>query len=76
MVYLTCAVIDLGGWGEITHGVMRQHSAPLKSDVRSHLSGSSAIQPLAASEESWQPLIMMQTIIPHDGKRAYNNARI
>ena len=28
-------------------------SAPLHADVRSHLSGSSAIQPLAASEERW-----------------------
>ena len=28
-------------------------SAPLYADVRSRLSGSSAIQPLAASEESW-----------------------
>ena len=28
-------------------------SAPLHADVRSHLSGSSTIQPLAASEESW-----------------------
>ena len=28
-------------------------SAPLQADVRSHLSGSSAIQPLAASEERW-----------------------
>ena len=30
--------------------------APLHADVRSHLSGSSAIQPLAASEESWHHL--------------------
>lgn len=34
-----------------------QHSAPSHAlaDVRSHLSGSSAIQSLAASEESWHP---------------------
>ena len=31
-------------------------SAPLHADVRSHLSGSSEIQPLAASEESWHRL--------------------
>ena len=35
----------------------RQHSAPLHAlaDVRSHLSGSPAMQSLAASEESWHP---------------------
>ena len=52
MVYLTCAVIGLGGRGEIQHGLKQLHSAPLHVDVRSHLSGFSAIQPLAASEES------------------------
>ena len=31
-------------------------SAPSHADVRSHLAGSSAIQPLAASEESWYRL--------------------
>ena len=33
-------------------------SAPLQADVRSHLSGSSAIQPLAASGESWHRLFI------------------
>ena len=51
MVHLTCAVIGLGGWGEIMHGLKRQPAAPLHADVRSNLSGSSAIQPLAAREE-------------------------
>ena len=35
--------------------VHAQHST-LHTDVRSHLSGSPAIQPLAASEESWNRL--------------------
>ena len=34
-------------WTEVAERVR------LYADVRSHLSGSSAIQPLAASEESW-----------------------
>ena len=34
-------------------------SAPLHADVRSHLSGSSAIQLLAASEESWHSLLFL-----------------
>ena len=34
-------------------------SAPLHADVRSHLSGSSAIQLLAASEESWHSLFFL-----------------
>ena len=50
MVYLTFAVIGLGGRGVIKTWTK---VAPLHDDVRSHLSGSSAIQPLAASEESW-----------------------
>ena len=37
------------------HGLKRQHNAPLHADVRSHLSGFSAIQPLATSEERWHP---------------------
>lgn len=49
MVYLTCAVIGLGGWDEIKRGLKRLHSAPLHVDVWSHLSGSSAIQVLATS---------------------------
>ena len=38
-------------------------SAPLHADVRSHLSGSSAIQPLAASEKSWHRLFIIIIII-------------
>ena len=49
------AVISLGGRDDIKHGLKQQHSAPLHADVRSHHSGSSAIQPLAASEESCHP---------------------
>lgn len=30
MVYLTCAVIDLGGRGEMKHGLKWLHSAPYK----------------------------------------------
>jgi len=56
IVYLTFAVIGLGGWGETKHGMKRLHSAPLiHADIRSHLSGSSVIQPFAASEERWHP---------------------
>ena len=51
MVYLICAVIGLGGRGEIIHGLKRLPKAPLHADVRSYLSGSSVIQPLAAREE-------------------------
>ena len=51
IVYLTCAVIGLGGRGEVIHGLKWQPAAPLRADVRSHLSGSSVIQPLAAREE-------------------------
>ena len=51
MVYLICAVIGLGGQGEIIHGLKRLPKMPLHSDVRSYLSGSSVIQPLAAREE-------------------------
>ena len=46
------AVTGLGGWDDIKDGLKQQHSAPLHADVRCHLSGSSAIQPLAASEDS------------------------
>ena len=53
VVSLTYAVIGLGGLGEIKHGLRQLHSAPLHTDVRSHLSGSSALQPLAASMGSW-----------------------
>ena len=51
MVYLICAVIGLGGQGEIIHGLKRQPEASLHADIRSYLSGSSVIQPLAAREE-------------------------
>ena len=44
VVYLTCAVIGLGGRGKIQHGLKQLHSAPLHVDVRSHLSGFSALQ--------------------------------
>ena len=37
-------------------------SLPLQADVRSHLSGSSAIQPLAASEERWHSIFFFLTI--------------
>ena len=55
MVYLTCAVFVLGGRGVIkTWTEVGARVRPkLHADVRSHLSGSSAIQPLAAIEESW-----------------------
>ena len=43
MVYLVCALIDLGGWGETKHGLERLQSAPWHADVRSHLSGFSAL---------------------------------
>ena len=51
MVHLTSAVIGLGGRGEIIPGLKRQLAGPLHADLQSHLSGSSAIQPLAAREE-------------------------
>ena len=51
MVYLICAVIGLGGRGEIIHGLKRLPKVPLHTDVRSYLSGSSVIQRLAAREE-------------------------
>ena len=38
-----CAVIGLGGRDDIKHGLKQQHSTPLHADVRSNLSGSSAI---------------------------------
>ena len=53
IVSLTYAVIGLGGLGEIKHGLKQLHSAPLHAYVQSHFSGSSAIQPLAASVEGW-----------------------
>ena len=52
MIYLTYAVIGLGGRGENKHRLKRLHSAPLHADVRSRLSGPSAIQPLAATGEN------------------------
>ena len=39
-------------------------SAPLHTDVRSHFSGSSAIQPLATSEKSWHRISILPSIIP------------
>ena len=62
MVYLTCAVIGLGGRGVIKNTDWSWSgckSAPLHADVRSHLSGSSAIQPLASSEESWHRIYFL-----------------
>ena len=56
IVYLTFAIIGLGGWGKTKHGMKRLHSATLiHADIRSHLSGSPVIQQLAASEERWHP---------------------
>ena len=56
IVYLTFAVIGLGGWGETKHEMTRLHSAPLiHAYIRSHLSGFPVIQQLAASEERWHP---------------------
>ena len=53
MVYLTCAVISLGERGcDQNMDWNGCKSAPLHADVRFHLSGSSAIQPFTASEES------------------------
>ena len=49
------AVIGLDGRDDIQHGLKQQYSSLLHTGVRSHLSGSSAIQPLAASEESCHP---------------------
>ena len=37
MVYLTRAVIGLGGRGEIKQGLNGLHSGPLNFDFRSHL---------------------------------------
>ena len=54
MVYLICAVIGLGGRGVIKIWT----EVALHADVRSHLSNSSAIQALAASEESWHPFLL------------------
>ena len=48
MVYLTCAIIGLGGRGEIIHGL---RGSQQRLYIQSHLSGSSIIQPLAAREE-------------------------
>ena len=38
------------------------NSAPLHADVRSHFSGSYAIQPLAANEESWHRLFFIVSL--------------
>ena len=57
MINLTWADIGLGGRGVInTWTDVLARCSPLHGDVRSHLSGSSTIQPLAASEESWHRL--------------------
>ena len=54
MVYLTGAVIGLCGQGKIIHGLSgSQRRLYMHADVRSYLSGSSAVQPLAAREENW-----------------------
>lgn len=53
MVYLTCSVFGLDGRDASKNGLKRLHSAPLHADVQSQLAGSSAIQPFAASGESW-----------------------
>ena len=54
MVYLTCADGHRSGWARCDQNMDRRgcKSAPLHADVLSHLFGSSAIQPLASSEES------------------------
>ena len=57
-IYLTSAVIGLDGQSEIKHGLKWLHSALLHAGVRSHLSSFFVVQPLAASEENWQPVII------------------
>ena len=56
--------------------VKRQHSAPLKVDVRSHLRflRNSAIWLQVGKFAS--PITMMQTIIPHEGKCIYKNVHV
>ena len=68
MVYPTCALIGLGGRGviktetEVAARVRLYMLTPLYADVRSHPSGSSATQPLAASEESWHHMFIYDVI--------------
>ena len=59
MVYLICSVFGLDGRDDSKNGLKWLHSAPLHADVRSQLAGSSAIQPFAASEENWHPVIFI-----------------
>ena len=59
-IWLVPSSVWLGAvWSK--HGLKCCKSAPLYADVRSHLSGSPAIQPLAASEESWHRLVFIST---------------
>ena len=51
-------------------------SAPLHADIRSHLAGSSAIQPLAAGQESLHPLseeLRESSSARKSGVRLYKN---
>ena len=57
-IYLTSAVIGLDGRSQSKHGLKRLHSALLHAGVRSLLTGSFVVQPLAASEKNWQPVII------------------
>ena len=78
IVSLTYAVIGLGGLGEIKHGLKQLHSAPLHAYVQSHFSGSSAIQPLAASVEGWHFWFCYYTCIPSEwrGPKKLTNPKV
>ena len=54
------------GWGRCDQNMDWNgcKSAPLHADVQSQLSGSSAIQPLAASQKSWHRISILPSIIP------------
>ena len=52
MAYLTVPSLVWVGGGEIIYGLKGLQCAPLDADVRSHLSGPSAIQLLAAMKGS------------------------
>ena len=77
IVYLTYAVIGLGGWGEIKHGLKQLHSAPLHAYVWSHLSGFSAIQPLASSVEGWHfwLIVIIHVSLQNDVVRKINKSQ-
>ena len=49
-------------------------SAPLHADVQSQLSVSSAIQPLAASEESWHGLFIYLFLYKKIKKKVWSRA--